>query len=142
MESLSSKKYGNIDKLDYYLLAYRIRIELGGERQIMNIASQLSSQPQSKKKDLYLKRIHCYEDLIIENQGNDYVHFLPDDSLLSTIEKNYFIAKNSILNNDVILAKNYFDNVAQYDERLFMVREARRWLADNENAADRKLHSY
>lgn len=130
VESLSQKKYGNFDKLDYYLLAYRSRIELGGENQIQNITLQLLSQPQSKKKDLYLEKVQLYEDLILRKQANDYCNLLSNDSILKKIEYNYFKAKNSNLNNDFEAAKFHFENLAQYDERLFMVREAKKWLAE------------
>lgn len=130
VEGLSLKKYGAFDKLDYYLLAYRSRIELGGEKQIRNIALQLCSQTKSNKKDLYLKKIQLYEDLIVRNQVNDYCNFLSEDSILKKIEKNYFIAKNSILKKDFESTKIHFENIVQYDGRLFMVREAKKWLAN------------
>lgn len=128
VDTLSQNKYGNIDKLDYYFLAYRTRIELGGEKQIQNIITQLLGLPSSKKKDIYLQKIHLYEDLIVKKQVNNYSDMLPDDSLLCKIEKDYFIAKNNLLKKDFEVAKRYFEKISECDERLFMVREAKEWL--------------
>lgn len=132
VDKFSPNKYGNIDKLDYYFLAYRSRIELGGEKQIQNITSQLLALPPSKKKDFYLQKIHLYEDLIVKKQVNNDFDLLPDDSVLNKIEKEYFIAKNNILKNDFEGTKRYFEKISQYDDRLFMVREAKKWLNSKE----------
>ncbi|HFI0115078.1 TPA: hypothetical protein ACGO7A_001199 [Streptococcus suis] len=126
---------GSYSALDYYFQAYFIRIKMKSWDKLENIKDHFLSYQSNKvseykKKQSYMTYIEIFDTLFIQNNViSNFV--LPENNLYEYIRNRYLYAINALNRGDKMLAREEFQKIVTYSDKLYMVREAQEWLNNN-----------
>ncbi|HFI0956313.1 TPA: hypothetical protein ACGO09_001940, partial [Streptococcus suis] len=74
--------------------------------------------------------IEIFDTLFIQNNViSNFV--LPENNLYEYIRNRYLYAINALNRGDKMLAREEFQKIVTYSDKLYMVREAQEWLNNN-----------
>lgn len=132
---LEKMPIGPYSVLDYYFQAYISRLKMKSWNKLDNIkyyflTYQSNKLSEHKKKQIYINYLDLLEKLFIHQTEIDNLTF-EENTPYEYIRSHYFLAVNALNKQDRNSAREEFKKISQYSERLFMVREAKEWLQNN-----------
>lgn len=82
----------------------------------------------SQLKDDVIEEINAIHDLVVDNRINSYFETRASNNKLSYLRNLYYKGLNAKLSNKIELAENYFQELSQENDQLFIVRRAKEEL--------------
>lgn len=127
---------GSYSALDYYFQAYLSRVKMQSWDKIENIKNhflsyQSNKMSEYKKKQFYLSYIEIFDALFIQNKEISNLT-LSENSLYKYIRSHYLYAINALNRGDEQTARIEFQLIANYSDKLYMVKEAKEWLENKQ----------
>ncbi|MCW6660602.1 hypothetical protein NHG25_09060, partial [Aerococcaceae bacterium NML191292] len=84
-----------------------------------------------KKKQFYLSYIEIFDALFIQNKEISNLT-LSENSLYKYIRSHYLYAINALNQGDEQTARIEFQLIANYSDKLYMIKEAKEWLENKQ----------
>lgn len=102
------------------------------KEEIQKKFSYISFKDEAEKDEALQKQLAIY-DILVDQQPNDYFNHVSGTQAFQRLENRYFKGLNAHLKGDMALAVSLFEEIAQEDERLYFVRMAKQWLANEKH---------
>lgn len=133
LEKLPSGPYS---ALDYYFQAYISHLKMKNWDKLENIkqhflAYKSNRLSEYKKKQFYMTYLDIFEKLFIQQSEVSELS-LAENTPYEYVRSHYFLAVNALNKQDNQLAREEFQKLSTYPEKLYMVREAKKWLEYND----------
>ncbi|CQR24746.1 hypothetical protein BN1356_01102 [Streptococcus varani] len=117
--------------VDILCLKLLCKVHLNTDVDLDSFRSRITEFAEWGEKDNLIQTNLAIYDLIYLKKPNPYFKTVKNgNSKLENLVRHYYSGINSLLTNDFESLEYHFTVISKYDERLFMVREARRWLVE------------
>ena len=100
---------------------------------ILNSIENLSCRDEQLKLRI-INEIKALDDILVQGKVNDYFERTKCETNLRMLEYTYFNAKNAELEEKFDKVKALYAQIAQENDELFFVKEAKKYLDENCNA--------
>ena len=84
-----------------------------------------------RKKEFYTTFVETFDKLFIQKSSVSNL-VLPENNPYEYVRAHYLYALNALNHADEIKAKSEFQKIIDYSDKLYMVKEAREWLNNNQ----------
>ena len=92
-----------------------------------------------KAKEVEQREFLAMYDILVERKPNDFFNQATAPQAFERLELQYFKALNELIKGNKTQSQNFFEEIAQEDERLYFVRMARQWLGNKGEGVTKNL---